>query len=373
MRHRPFLSETTIILKSIKTTIDNLLQMRTFLPQPMLEKVQQDESGARPPLRRSRSRSEGPPVSELGKPEGTSPRHFDPENPTDAVLTMQRVVAATFDRHLANKPVTVLFVRFTELQSLQGVEGDGLPPADFLQWYEAGVGAATTVCQQLGGDFLRLLGDTLLFTWGAVRPTGAPCVKACHAALGVHTALRALDQGPGNLPKYDALFAIVTGTALCGVMGTVHRRDFYVIGSLIHRGQRLGALNDGYGTRIVIDACVAQQCKALFHMQVCGLVEVRRPRGPPAEPQFVWELLGAVPERRGDDSEWMYQLAVQEDGNEGLYQRAMDALLKGQLAKGSRDLQAVLLQCPDHPHAARMLGRVTALDPIRQSTEALVD
>jgi len=26
--------------------------------------------------------------------------------------------------------------------------------------------------------------------------------------------------------------------------------------------------NDGYGARIVIDACVAQQCKGLFHMQV---------------------------------------------------------------------------------------------------------
>jgi outer membrane protein assembly factor BamD (BamD/ComL family) len=69
----------------------------------------------------------------------------------------------------------------------------------------------------------------------------------------------------------------------------------------------------------------------------------------------------------------MYQLEVQENGVETLYHQAMDALLKGQLAKASRDLQAVLLQCPEHPHAARLLRRVSALDPTRHGIESLID
>eukprot|EP00668_Euglena_longa_P023237 GGOE01028989.1.p1 GENE.GGOE01028989.1~~GGOE01028989.1.p1 ORF type:complete len:852 (-),score=214.03 GGOE01028989.1:191-2701(-) len=366
-----FLSETKLILLHLRETINNLLQFRTFLPQTMLEKVRQPEGKemeSLPSLVRSpRPPEANRPVNPLQVNTGDmfesswqSSLHL-----RDALLQPPRapfhsLVHTMLERRMEYLPVTLVCL---ELPHLHRAQAEPWVPSDFMLWYEACLSTALGVLQKWTGDFYRLMGDQLLFSWGAMRRVAGQCSKACHAAWHLSQALRALDAQATMSVPYAPQISVVTGTALCGVMGTNTTRDTYLIGPLVKLGARLTSLNGSYGTHILLDAGVARQCETLFQLQVCGLVygtsaAALRPVLP------IYELLSPMVEdaaipKSDSTEEWMYRLALPEDFHSG-YQSAMDALRRGLVQQAQQELEAFLEVTPHHPHARRVLDRINS-------------
>eukprot|EP00668_Euglena_longa_P007772 GGOE01009309.1.p1 GENE.GGOE01009309.1~~GGOE01009309.1.p1 ORF type:complete len:860 (+),score=213.24 GGOE01009309.1:48-2582(+) len=374
-----FLSEARLILLNLRNTINNLLQFRTFLPQTMLEKVRQMEDGEEETPAPHQNclhpqQSLLPPQAlpaEMAR--SMLPLHGDAADSSRQSGLQQKgnfhrpspckspsLVHAMLDRRMEYLPVTLVCL---ELPNLNSVQLQPWVPSDFMLWYETCLGTALGVLQQCNGDFYRLMGDQLLFSWGAMRRVAGQCSKACHAAWHLSQALRALDAQATMSVPYAPQISVVTGTALCGVMGTNTTRDTYLIGPLVKLGARLTSLNGSYGTHILLDAGVARQCETLFQLQVCGLVygtsaAALRPVLP------IYELLSPMVEdaaipKSDSTEEWMYRLALPEDFHSG-YQSAMDALRRGLVQQAQQELEAFLEVTPHHPHARRVLDRINS-------------
>eukprot|EP00668_Euglena_longa_P041774 GGOE01055032.1.p1 GENE.GGOE01055032.1~~GGOE01055032.1.p1 ORF type:complete len:862 (+),score=221.02 GGOE01055032.1:26-2587(+) len=394
-----FLSEPRLILLNLRESIANLQQFRTFLPLTMLDKMRQAE-------RPEGEDPDGPPPR-LGQPQSPtvlqaarSPLQSELTHSTHPLLTVGstslensqpsfplRDSSSSYSaRYQHSQPASLVhtmlerrmeFLSITlmclELAHLHGVLPTSCCPSDFLLWYEACLSTALNLLQKWHGDFYRLVGDQLLFSWGAVRQSAGQCNKACHAAWHLSQALREIDAQATHQVQYVPRVSVVTGTALCGVMGTITSRDTYLIGPLVKHGARLASLNGPYDTHILVDAGVAEQCETLFRLQVCGLVHGTSGGAP----RPVYELLGPTANEEGGPlaqggEEWMYRLAAPEEGRSG-YRLAMDALRRGLVPQARQNLETFLTFKPDDRHARRILERINARSADNNTLESLVD
>eukprot|EP00668_Euglena_longa_P007773 GGOE01009310.1.p1 GENE.GGOE01009310.1~~GGOE01009310.1.p1 ORF type:complete len:869 (-),score=242.32 GGOE01009310.1:429-2990(-) len=397
-----FLSEPRLILLNLRESIANLQQFRTFLPLTMLDKMRQAE-------RPEGEDPDGPPPR-LGQPQSPtvlqaarSPLQSELTHSTHPLLTVGstslensqpsfplRDSSSSYSaRYQHSQPASLVhtmlerrmeFLSITlmclELAHLHGVLPTSCCPSDFLLWYEACLSTALNLLQKWHGDFYRLVGDQLLFSWGAVRQSAGQCNKACHAAWHLSQALREIDAQATHQVQYVPRVSVVTGTALCGVMGTDTTRDTYLIGPLVKLGVRLASLNGPYDTHILVDVGVAKQCETLFQMQVCGLIHgiaVADPR--PVQPVF--ELVSPAPEdgelpRSTAEEEWMYRLAAAEGSRSG-YELAMDALRRGLVSQAKQSLEDFLALKPDDRHARRMLERIHSQSVDSTGLDGIVD
>eukprot|EP00668_Euglena_longa_P023225 GGOE01028977.1.p1 GENE.GGOE01028977.1~~GGOE01028977.1.p1 ORF type:complete len:868 (-),score=217.46 GGOE01028977.1:876-3437(-) len=393
------LSEAQLILLNLRETIGNLQQFRTFLPPTMLDKVRlaetpEDPEGQPPQLgrlsssgvlRAARSPLQDEP-SQLIRPTLLT-SCISPDNSLQTAIVLRdtasssttyisrpphfhSIVHTMLERRMEFLSITLMCL---ELAHLHGVLPTSCCPSDFLLWYEACLSTALNLLQKWHGDFYRLVGDQLLFSWGAVRQSAGQCNKACHAAWHLSQALREIDAQATHQVQYVPRVSVVTGTALCGVMGTITSRDTYLIGPLVKHGARLASLNGPYDTHILVDAGVAEQCETLFRLQVCGLVHGTSGGAP----RPVYELLGPTANEEGGPlaqggEEWMYRLAAPEEGRSG-YRLAMDALRRGLVPQARQNLETFLTFKPDDRHARRILERINARSADNNTLESLVD
>eukprot|EP00668_Euglena_longa_P023217 GGOE01028969.1.p1 GENE.GGOE01028969.1~~GGOE01028969.1.p1 ORF type:complete len:858 (-),score=205.79 GGOE01028969.1:913-3441(-) len=386
-----FLSEARLILLNLRNTINNLLQFRTFLPPPMLNKVQQagqdplhgnPSPRSRPPhaSASSQSYSQDEPgavqsllLASANSPDSSLQVSFARDAVSSASLHCPlpfSLFHAMLERRMEYASLTLVFL---ELPHLHSATQQTCSTSDFVLWYETCLSTALDLVQKWQGDFYRLMGDQLLFSWGAVRQSAGQCNKACHAAWHLSQALREIDAQATHQVQYVPRVSVVTGTALCGVMGTITSRDTYLIGPLVKHGVRLASLNGPYDTHILVDAGVAEQCETLFRLQVCGLVHGTSGGAP----RPVYELLGPTANEEGGPlaqggEEWMYRLAAPEEGRSG-YRLAMDALRRGLVPQARQNLETFLTFKPDDRHARRILERINARSADNNTLESLVD
>eukprot|EP00668_Euglena_longa_P023221 GGOE01028973.1.p1 GENE.GGOE01028973.1~~GGOE01028973.1.p1 ORF type:complete len:860 (-),score=197.23 GGOE01028973.1:876-3413(-) len=386
-----FLSEARLILLNLRNTINNLLQFRTFLPPPMLNKVQQagqdplhgnPSPRSRPPhaSASSQSYSQDEPgavqsllLASANSPDSSLQVSFARDAVSSASLHCPlpfSLFHAMLERRMEYASLTLVFL---ELPHLHSATQQTCSTSDFVLWYETCLSTALDLVQKWQGDFYRLMGDQLLFSWGAVRQSAGQCNKACHAAWHLSQALREIDAQATHQVQYVPRVSVVTGTALCGVMGTITSRDTYLIGPLVKHGARLASLNGPYDTHILVDAGVAEQCETLFRLQVCGLVHGTSGGAP----RPVYELLGPTANEEGGPlaqggEEWMYRLAAPEEGRSG-YRLAMDALRRGLVPQARQNLETFLTFKPDDRHARRILERINARSADNNTLESLVD
>eukprot|EP00668_Euglena_longa_P019768 GGOE01024565.1.p1 GENE.GGOE01024565.1~~GGOE01024565.1.p1 ORF type:complete len:825 (+),score=202.77 GGOE01024565.1:93-2477(+) len=370
---RVYLSELTPIMESIQRTAESLLQFRTFLPQPMLDQI---NAGAK-----SAEDSKGelttpvPPScmedSRLDVPTDSAPSSMAVTIPTPTRTRNRQTVAQTLERRMEYTMVTMLFL---QLPNLHRLSDEGIAPTELMQWYDRCLSSALTIVQRCKGEFHKLLGDLLVFTWGAVRQVAGQEPRCCHAAVQLSSALRELDGQPTSRVKCNSHISIVSGMALCGVMGTATTRDLYIIGGLVGRGCKLAAMNSVCETSILVDQEVAKQCESMFQLVGCGFVAQQRPdRGGP---EMVFEVVHPTDQDTPGDreTEWMYKLVPTDiDVVAVAYQEALDFLRRGNATAALEKLQMVRRIDPSHKHARRMLSLVEQRDVAGQGLAALVD
>lgn len=116
-----------------------------------------------------------------------------------------------------------------------------LPPGaliDILREYQ---GIAVPVIHRHQGSITTYLGDGIMVTFGAIRPSNSYCADALRCAQELLQALeawRSRREAAGQ-PAPGVGMGVDTGTVTCGVIGDEGRLEYAVIGNPVNRAAKL--------------------------------------------------------------------------------------------------------------------------------------
>ncbi len=187
-----------------------------------------------------------------------------------------RPVTPTSQKH----EVTVLSVSLRGFARL----AESAPAADLIAFFRAYVGQLEAVAATHGGQFLRSLGDTVVWVHGMAQADHA--VRACHTAIElVHRAHLLQTRSPTNtLPPLDIDIGISTGPVVtCGTGA-----DFAVIGDVVEFAAHLRSLNTTYGTHVLLSEPTWREARKSFSN--FREIDVLQIHGRP-EPVRLYELM----------------------------------------------------------------------------------
>ena len=134
------------------------------------------------------------------------------------------------------------------------------------------------------GSVNKLLGDGLLAVFGAPVSTGNDACNALEAARRIRDYLDTFnDVRPDFLTEpVKAGIGLATGPVFAGLIGSVHRQEYTVLGDPVNLASRLQALTKRLDETILMDEATARvvgdayNCQALFKGRVRGRTELVR-------------------------------------------------------------------------------------------------
>jgi adenylate cyclase len=149
------------------------------------------------------------------------------------------------------------------------------------------------------GTVDKFIGDAIFAFWNAPLPVERHEHAACATALKCRLALLRLNARwmEKGLPAWHTRFGVHVGEAVLGNVGSSDRIDYTAIGDTVNIAARLEALNNYYGTGILVSGQIVDVCSNQFLFR---RIDRSQPKGA-AKPLDVFELLGAVdgPEEYG--------------------------------------------------------------------------
>ncbi len=116
-----------------------------------------------------------------------------------------------------------------------------------------------------GGRIDKFLGDGIMATFGAVRPSETYAADALRAAAAVIAALDGLEDEFHDLGWTGAFrvgAAVASGAVTVGVVGTQERLEFTVIGNAVNLAAKLENANKDQRTRALTDLATFEAAKA---------------------------------------------------------------------------------------------------------------
>lgn len=162
-----------------------------------------------------------------------------------------------------------------------------LPPERITSLLAAQLDRFTRAILRSQGTIDNYLGEAIMAFWGAPVPVDDGPVRACSIALQCRQiAERASGEGMDNL------FAIHRGPAIVGNIGSTLRMSYTAVGDHVELGWKLKALNQRYGTRIIVSHRIQAEASERFWFRKLDVLSLRD-----AETLTLFELLGdrAIP------------------------------------------------------------------------------
>jgi PAS domain S-box-containing protein len=134
------------------------------------------------------------------------------------------------------------------------------------------------------GSVNKLLGDGLLAVFGAPVATGNHACNAVEAATRIRDYLATFnDVRPDFLKEpVKAGIGLASGPVFAGLIGSVHRQEYTVLGDAVNLASRLQALTKNLDETILMDEATALAvdgsfaCQALYKGRVRGRTEAVR-------------------------------------------------------------------------------------------------
>ena len=126
-----------------------------------------------------------------------------------------------------------------------------LPPGELIALLGEYQKIAVPVIQSNGGSITTYLGDGIMVTFGATRPSATYAADALRAAGQLLDALGtwAAARGDANQPAPGVGIGIAIGTVTCGAIGEEGRLEYAVIGDPVNRAAKLQNHTKAEGVR----------------------------------------------------------------------------------------------------------------------------
>jgi adenylate cyclase len=148
----------------------------------------------------------------------------------------------------------------------------------------------TDVVFKYEGTLDKYIGDALMAFYGAPQEQPDHAQRACHTALEMFAALKALNRKWAQEGKrtIDIGIGINTGPMMVGNMGSKQRFDYTVIGDAVNLGSRLEGINKTYDSHILISESTYAKIKNAF---TCLELDSVRVKGK-MQPVKIYQLIG---------------------------------------------------------------------------------
>jgi adenylate cyclase len=116
------------------------------------------------------------------------------------------------------------------------------------------------------GSVNKLIGDGLMATFGAPLQTGQDAINAVEAAQKIHNYLQTFnDVRPPYLTKpVKAGLGIATGVMFAGIIGSVRRQEYTVLGDAVNIASRLEHLTRRTPEKVLMDEATYNEVKDVF-------------------------------------------------------------------------------------------------------------
>ncbi|MEO8144500.1 MAG: adenylate/guanylate cyclase domain-containing protein [Betaproteobacteria bacterium] len=115
-----------------------------------------------------------------------------------------------------------------------------LPPAELIDLLREYQRIAVPIIHRNNGSVSTYLGDGIMVTFGATRPTATYCADALRCAERLLEALGAwcMDREAKKLPAPGVGIGLDAGTVTCGVIGDEGRLEYAIIGDPVNRAAK---------------------------------------------------------------------------------------------------------------------------------------
>ena len=116
-----------------------------------------------------------------------------------------------------------------------------LPPAELIDMLREYQRIAVPIIHRNNGSVSTYLGDGIMVTFGATRPTETYCADAVRCAEQLLEALAnwCMEREAKNLPAPGVGIGLDAGTVTCGVIGDEARLEYAIIGDPVNRAAKL--------------------------------------------------------------------------------------------------------------------------------------
>jgi adenylate cyclase len=182
-----------------------------------------------------------------------------------------------------------LTIFFTDIANFTAIS-EGLAPEELMLQLSRYMGDMATIVMEQQGTVDKFVGDGLMAFWGAPLENTDHAFYACRAALQCRDRATILNQqwqavGQVQLPTR---IGIHTGQTLVGNIGSAERMNYTVLGNSVNLASRLEAINDIYGTAIIVSQATYQKVADRFHFRPLDMVTVKGMR----QGVLLYELVG---------------------------------------------------------------------------------
>lgn len=182
------------------------------------------------------------------------------------------------------RPMTILFADVAGFTGLSERLGEAVFP--LLAVY---IEAMSSAIAAHGGTIDKFMGDGVMAFWGAPEPNPDQEADACRAALACLESLAQADVRDDQGRPLLVRIGINSGDVLVGNVGTDRRLNYTVIGDAVNVASRIEALNQTYGTSILIGAATRRALGEGFLLRKVDHVALRGRAGA----VDLYELCGA--------------------------------------------------------------------------------
>jgi adenylate cyclase len=200
-----------------------------------------------------------------------------------AILPVTHAAAAPPDGEL--KHITVLFADVSGSTALI----ESLAPEEAAKRLSPAIDAMQQAVRRFEGSVVRVQGDGVMAFFGTPKPQEDHAVRACCAALALHSAIKAL---PGD--TLPVRVGIHSGEVLARTVATDISTDFDAAGVAVHIANRLESLAPVGGT--VVSAATRRAARQFISVETLG----SRPIRGLSAPMEIFLLVGL---RRGPTSQ----------------------------------------------------------------------
>ncbi|TVR58227.1 MAG: HAMP domain-containing protein [Candidatus Competibacteraceae bacterium] len=184
------------------------------------------------------------------------------------------------------RELTILFTDIANFTSRsEGMDAEGL----MLQLSHY-MGELATIIMSQQGTVDKYMGDGLMAFWGAPTENPDHAFYACHAVLSCRDRIAELNEQWGEQGRLQlpTRFGIHTGQTLVGNIGSTERMNYTVLGDSVNLASRLEAVNNIYGTTIIVSQATYHKVADRFYFRPLDTVMVKGIR----QGVLLYELMG---------------------------------------------------------------------------------
>jgi PAS domain S-box-containing protein len=168
-------------------------------------------------------------------------------------------------------------ILFFDIRNSTGI-AEKLDPEIFAQFLNDILTDVMDLVYGCKGSVNKLIGDGLMATFGVPLETGRDTLNAVEAALKIHEYLGTFnDVRPPSLSEpVGAGIGLATGTVFAGVIGSVRRQEYTVLGDAVNIASRLEHLTKLSPAKVLMDeetyleARESFPCRKIFSGRVRG-------------------------------------------------------------------------------------------------------